>query len=52
MFVDHYPKPDYDIENELIAMLAAAVPGTRVRMSLYHLNRLAVADAIMMACLK
>jgi phosphatidylserine/phosphatidylglycerophosphate/cardiolipin synthase-like enzyme len=43
------PGGDLTIEDEILRLLAAAVPGSRVRIAMYHVHRLRVADALVAA---
>lgn len=46
VFVDQYPEQDLDIENEVIATIQAAVPGSKIRIGLFTWTRQPVAEVL------
>lgn len=42
-------QPDYTVENKVVALVNEAVPGSVIRLSQYHFNRPAIANALVAA---
>jgi phosphatidylserine/phosphatidylglycerophosphate/cardiolipin synthase-like enzyme len=49
VFVDKYPDEDLDIEDEMVRLIRAAVPGSKIRVAVFTWTRRPISDALVEA---